>query len=88
MESDTSLRHTALETAYRQVIICIEMGKICMHRDPSKRPCIRDIIDRLAEMETSEGSTTSGVITLFLSHIFFYVFTSLTVHEYNMDFRI
>ena len=75
MESDASGGHTALETAYSQVILCIEMGKSCMNRDPSKRPCIRDIIDRLADIETSEGSSaTSSVITLFFSSVFLYFF--------------
>jgi hypothetical protein len=75
LESDTSQRHTALETAYRQVILCIELGESCVHRDPTKRPCIRDIIDRLAEMEASEeSSVTISVISLFLSRVFSLIF--------------
>lgn len=80
MESDTSRTHTALETAYHQVTLCIVIWQNCMHRDPRKRPVLRDIIDRLGEMETSdrlgemktsEGSVTSGVITSSIS-LFFY----------------
>jgi len=70
LESDTSLMHTALETAYHQVTQCIAMGQNCMHRDPRRRPALRDIIDRLGEMGTTEGSVTSGVTTSSISPLF------------------
>jgi len=61
LESDTSRTHTALETAYHQVTLCIVMGQNCMHRDPRKRPVLWDILDRLGEMGTSEESVTRGI---------------------------
>ena len=71
MESDTSRTHTALETAYHQVTLCIVMGQNCMHRDPRKRPVLWDILDRLGEMGTSEESVTRGVISSSISHFLF-----------------
>ncbi|XP_039822349.1 disease resistance protein RGA5-like isoform X3 [Panicum virgatum] len=61
LESDTSRTHTALETAYHQVTLCIVMGQNCMHRDPRKRPVLWEILDRLGEMGTSEESVTRGI---------------------------
>ncbi|TVU51795.1 hypothetical protein EJB05_03239, partial [Eragrostis curvula] len=70
LELNTLPGHTALETSYDQVKVCVEMGIKCMHHDPGRRPVLRDIILMFGQTGVTGQSVRSGmsVVSKFNDH--------------------